>query len=230
MSNIEAVKDASFKRKQCLSPPANVTFYKPHAEGRNRVEEFLSSGFEKIFSAKTKSYMPLILETSDDVNNTTACVGIRRLEEESAFLECYLEGEIEDCLSNKLNKKIERNKVIEIGSIVSKEFGAGGWLIIAATAWLKGSGYDWAALTATDDLKKAIGKLGIELIDLVEAKPEALSVEERSNWGSYYEHNPVVYVADINEAYSQVTGDPKIMKLMGGIISYCFSLGQQRFF
>jgi len=230
MSNIETVNGTMVKERMSLSPPANVTFYKSNAEGRKRVEEYLSAGFEKSFSAKTQSFMPLIFEASDNVNNITACVGIRRLEQEKAFLECYLDDSIENFLENKFKEKIERKKIIELGSIVSSEPGSGGWLIIAMSAWLKGAGYDWAVMTATDDLKKAIGKLGIELIDLVQANPNVLSVEEQQDWGSYYENDPVVYVADVNKAYARVTDSPDIMKLMGGIVSYCYSLGQQRFF
>lgn len=230
MSDIEEVKEKTVGRREALSPPENVTFYKTNAKGRGRVEAFLSSGFKKAFSAKTSNFMPLILETSDNKNNITACVGIRRLEDELAFLECYLDTSIEIFLEHKFNEIIERNKIIELGSIVSSEPGAGGWLIIAMAAWLKGAGYEWAVLTATNDLKKAIGKLGIELIDLVPAKSTALSVEELAKWGSYYDHDPVVYATNVNEAYSKVSSNPVIMKLMGGIISYCYSLGQQRFF
>ena len=76
MSNIETVNGTMVKERMSLSPPANVTFYKSNAEGRKRVEEYLSAGFEKSFSAKTQSFMPLIFETSDNVNNITACVGL----------------------------------------------------------------------------------------------------------------------------------------------------------
>jgi hypothetical protein len=230
MSDVKEIKEVYVDTRKSLSPPANVTFYKSNAEGRGRVEAFLRDGFEKKFSAKTNSFMPLIMETSDNENNITACVGIRRLEDDLAFLECYLDTSIESFLEKKFGKSVERNKVIELGSIISNEPGAGGWLIIAMAAWLKGAGYEWAVLTATDDLKKAIGKLGIELIDLVPAKPTALSVEEQAMWGSYYDYDPVVYATNVNDGYQKVTSNPMIMKLMGGIISYCYSLGQQRFF
>ncbi len=230
MSDVEEVEEVRADVRKSLSPPANVTFYKSNAEGRDRIERYLSTGFEKSFSAKISRFMPLILETSDNENSITSCVGIRRLENELAFLECYLDSSIEKCLENKFNEIIERNKIIELGSIISSEPGAGGWLIIAMAAWLKGAGYEWAVMTATDDLKKAIGKLGIELIDLAPAKLTALSVEEQDKWGSYYDYNPVVYATNVDDAYLKVTSNPVIMKLMGGIISYCYSLGQQRFF
>lgn len=230
MTHLEKIQSDSTSEHRPLALPANVTFYPLNSFGRDKIENFLREGFKKSFTAKTRSFMPLIMETSDNKNITTACFGIRRLEEENAFLECYLDRPVEQCINDKLCLNVDRKKIIELGSIVSSEPGAGGWLIIAATAWLKGAGYEWGVLTATNDLKKSVRKLGIELIDLAQARPDALTPEELKDWGTYYDFEPVVYATDINAAYAKVTDSPLIMKLMGGIVAYCYSLGQQRFF
>lgn len=216
--------------KSISRPPANITFYKENAEGRSRAETFLRDGFKKSFSAETKSFMPLILEISDNNNKITACVGIRKIAKEAAFLETYLDEPVETYIKELAGKDVRRSKIIELGSIISAEPGSAGWLIIAGAAWLKGAGYEWATLTATDKLKRAMKKQGIDLIPMAPASAEALPLDEQGDWGTYYDHNPEVYAGNVNDAYETITKNPLIMHLMGGVISYCHSMGQQKFF
>ena len=210
--------------------PVNVAFHRPSSEGRNRVETFLKQGFYDSFQVTPTSYMPLIMETTDLNSRTTACFGIRDISESTAFLEYYLSASVEQAIAEQIGAPVDRKSIIELGSIISRTKGAGGWLIIAATAWLRGARYQWGVLTATDDLKGALAKQGVELYKLADAKLEHLPEAERNNWGSYYDHDPVVYAAPVQHTYKQFVSNPMILKTMGGLMTYCHTLGQQGIF
>ncbi len=210
--------------------PVNVAFHRPSSEGRARVEAFLKQGFYDSFHVVPGSYMPLIMETTDLNSRTTACFGLRDISETPAFLEHYLTLPVERAIAEHVGAVIDRKSVIELGSIISRTKGAGGWLIIAATAWLRGAGYQWGVLTATDDLKGALAKQGVKLYKLADAKLEDLPEAEQRNWGTYYDHGPTVYAAPVQQTYKQFVSNPMILKTMGGLITYCHTLGQQGIF
>ncbi|MGR6873756.1 thermostable hemolysin [Pseudomonas sp. HK3] len=228
---MQATEKKPTNQKQVFSPPPiSINFYTERSEDRSKVEEFLRNGFKKSFNANTQSFMPLIMETKDNNNRTSACFGIRNIQDSPAFLEHYLEKPIEQCISEVAKQPISRENVVELGSIIGSGKGAGGWLIIAAAAWLQGAGYEWGALTATNDLKKAFSKQGVSLLELADANQTRLPVNEIANWGSYYENEPVVYAIHISTLYEQFSNHPLVMQSMGGLMAYCYNLGQQGIF
>jgi hypothetical protein len=75
-----------------------------------------------------------------------AALGLRSAKDETLFLESYLDKPIENILAEKASRPIDRNRIIEIGSLASSHGGGARALIITLTAYL--SGASWAVFTA----------------------------------------------------------------------------------
>jgi hypothetical protein len=185
------------RMQPAVCQPRFVQASEPGAEHRQAAESFVSACFKQSYGAEIRHYMPLLMSLSDQHDELKAVLGFRYADQDPLFLEHYLERPIEQLLATKLKIPVDRSRLVEVGNLAVTTAGGGRWLITALTAFLSSTGSEWALFTIGPALANAFRRMGLELIDLAEARREALPTDEQPHWGSYYEQKPRVMAGNI---------------------------------
>ena len=112
------------------------------------------------------------------------------------FSEQYLDQPCDQLITQRERKLVSRHHIAELGTFAASDPGAGVDLfqILPLVAWLRG--FRYAIMTAVPDIRSLLAESGVPFVALANARPEALPVDQRARWGSYYAHGPITgYVA-----------------------------------
>jgi len=172
---------------------------------RAQAEQFIQSVFMRTYDAHIRSFMQYLIRLRyDQTDKCYSVVGYYEAGLGALFVEQYLNQSIEVELSQKTGKLVDRNSIVEVGNLA--EVGPGGArdIIIALISFLSGAGFQWGVVTAVPKLHNAFHRLGLECIDLARANPQALSTDERTSWGTYYEQQPMVQAAHLLKSYRKL--------------------------
>jgi len=165
--------------------------------------ELVRNNFSDLFAA---SVMPdpdaFVVLHRDGDDRVRACTGLNYAADgEPFFCERYLDGRVEDILSERLGIPVARDQVIQLGSLASRGPGSVIELMRAMTLVMWGMGHRYALMTATEQLASLVRKLGYgSFVELAEASPQRLTAQERELWGSYYENAPRAGVILLEDA------------------------------
>lgn len=185
------------------SSPSVIFNLKEHAESdSHEVKQFIRERFLKGHGANINHFMPRTFSLSTSQNELIAAFGLRQASNTSLFLESYLHAPIEKVLETDFNILAKRNCIVEVGNLSATHPGAARLLIIAITSLLYKESYEWVAFTSTSTIRNVFYRLGLEPIELCDAKLEQLPLEEQANWGRYYDNLPTVMVGNIEQGYS----------------------------
>ena len=179
------------------SQPRLVQTLQPGMEQRITAEGFVAACFKHHYGAEINHFMPLLMSLSDPHERLKAVLGFRHADHSPLFLENYLENPVEQLLAAKLKMPVDRSRLVEVGNLAVTSAGGGRWLITALTAYLSTTAAEWALFTIGPALCNAFKRLGLELIELADARREALPIEEQARWGSYYDQRPKVMAGNI---------------------------------
>jgi len=187
---------------------------------RDDVESFIVACFEEMHAARIHHFMPRLLSLRSRMGDMIAAFGLRSAAHSPLFLETYLGQPIEELLQARLGESVRRDQIVEVGHLSALYPGASRWLIVAVTALLYEEGYRWVAFTGTSSLRNGFHRLGLRPMVLGAATLEHLPVHERSAWGSYYDHSPVVMAGDIAHGFHMLTDGRDLSSLLrGGLAS-----------
>lgn len=190
-----------------------------HAESdRDEVECFIHCCFSAAYGAKIQRFMPRLLSLRAKGGDRIAAFGLRDAAQNSLFLEHYLDHPIEVTLRNRLRQPVRREEVVEVGNLSALYPGAARWLIVALTAMLYGKGYRWVVFTGTNTLRNGFHRLGLRPVELGAATLTHLPVEERADWGSYYDHAPMVLAGNIAHGYRSLLQQRDLSALLRSAI------------
>lgn len=167
-----------------------------HTPGRAGVEQYIAQKFAQAYGASVTEFMPVLLSLNCG-HRLSAAVGLRAAQQTGLFLEQYLDCPIEQLIGQACERPVSRAGVVEIGNLVATYRGASQLLFILLSLILAQAGFQWVAFTATAQVQKNIGRLGIRTHYLADADPRQLSPEKRQAWGSYYDSRPRVIVAEM---------------------------------
>ncbi|MCY1362884.1 Thermostable hemolysin [compost metagenome] len=142
-----------------------------------------------------------------------ACAGVTFADESRLFSEQYLANPIENVLSLRSDREVERANIVEIGSLVSHHPTAGRILVnmIPMLAWCMGA--QFLLCTATPRVRAMMASCQITFEPIEQADPSRLDNSQES-WGSYYEQRPVT-------GFIQV--DPKRSRFAAMTVSTIFT-------
>ena len=185
--------------------------------GRIRQENFINQVFKKHYNVEIEKFYPKLLSiesfnTTDSGINSginsgnkstiKAVAGVRCAADEVLFSEYYLAQDLEDELSSIFGKKMERQKIVEVGNLAPANVGQMRWLIASITAYLYSAGFEYIVFTAVPGVYNAFKRMGIPLTVMAEAKQECLPDAIKQSWGEeYYAHKPMVYAGDIAQCF-----------------------------
>jgi hypothetical protein len=170
-------------------------------ERRIQAERFVSTCFNRHYGAEIRHFMPLLMSLSDQQKRLRAVLGFRHGGHSPMFLENYLDQPAEQLLAAKLRCPVDRRRLVEVGNLAVTSAGGGRWLITALTAYLSNTSAEWALFTIGPMLCNTFKRLGLELIELAEARLESLPADERGCWGSYYQQRPRVMAGNIAQGH-----------------------------
>lgn len=186
------------------SIPSSVTFLSKLGTERTSLEQFIHDVYAKQYTADIKHYMPVLMGLKANSGSYLAALGLRFAENNSLFLEQYLDQPVEQILSSATHddvNNIPRDSIVEVGNLAAHHAGGTRWLIIALTAYLQGAGYDWVTFTSVPSLRNSFRKLGLKLYDLGPAELSRLPGSQQNDWGSYYDSQPQVMAVNVHHTY-----------------------------
>ena len=86
-----------------------------------------------------------------------------------------------------------------MGHLAATRAGEGRRLIVILGPHLAAQGFRWVVGTLTQELRSLFLRLGVAPLTLGVADPARLGAEAEQ-WGSYYDHRPVVLAGQIHQA------------------------------
>lgn len=153
--------------------------------------EVVKEKFRSSYKAIVEPSPQYFAVTLDNEERILSCAGITFADERTLFSEQYLSQPIEQLLSERLEKPIERSTIVEIGSLVSHHLTAGMIMVnmIPLLAWCMGGHY--LLCTVTPRVRQMMEDCQIVFEPLLDADPTRLANEGGKHWGSYYSKLPV---------------------------------------
>ena len=168
--------------------------------GRESVERFIHRVFARRFGARVQRFAPQLVCLRDpDSGDIVAAAGYRRASSGPLFLERYLDRPIEQSLAEPGQPSVAREGIVEVGHLASERAGEGRRLIVRLAHHLAAQDTQWVVSTLTEELRHLFVRMGITPLALGRADATALG-EQASEWGSYYEHHPVVLAGQMQPA------------------------------
>jgi len=173
-----------------------------HSPRRQEAENFIANVFAQRYNAKVSSFTPnlMVLEQEGVI---VAAAGWRSANETALFLERYLDIPIEQAMAHLAPNPIRRDRIVEVGHLAAQRPGSSIYLFRAMASYLHAAGFEWVASTATQELVGIFSKLGLPPLALAAARPERLN-GQASNWGSYYDTQPIVAAGKIKSALQRM--------------------------
>lgn len=157
-----------------------------------RTSRFIQQRYHDAFDACITVTFPELMWVCDQSGSVLAAAGVRSAEAETLFLEQYLSEPVEKSIS------VNRDRIVEIGNLVSVDKAATDLLFCALALVLERRGITHAAATGTRLLEKRMRCLGLRMTRVCEASIDKLS-GETDQWGRYYSSNPHVLVGSVAE-------------------------------
>lgn len=172
-------------------------------------EELIKSIFAREYNATVKHLPNRILAVVDD-NDRLLCAAGLRDSVSGIFSECYLDLPVEQAIEQKIGRPVPRGEILELTALAAARPGAMAVLLQGFARIGLEAGYRWGLFTATERLHRMARRIGVDLIELSEAKCDRVADPEA--WGNYYDHHPCVYA---------VEGEPAQVHLRSGLLNGC---------
>jgi hypothetical protein len=174
-----------------------------HSRDRREAEAFIRNGLGRAYGARLSRLMPELVALRRGAMIAAAC-GLRRAGAEKLYLEIYLDAPVETILQAAADRSVARADITEVGNLVISRPGYARRLIVHLAAHLYTRGSRWVVFTAVPALRNSFSRIGIPMVALGAADAGRLSAEERTRWGSYYDHSPMVTAVNVSDAFHAV--------------------------
>jgi hypothetical protein len=176
--------------------PGALRLHLPGDPRRAPIEEFIREVYRRHYGATLAAFAPVLVSLAGPDGETIAAAGYRSAAAGPLFLERYLAEPVEHALARQGGRPLTRREVVEIGHLAAGRPGAGRRLMSLLGPHLVQGRFRWGVATLTRELREVMGRMGVVPLALASADPAALA-HEAAQWGSYYDHQPVVLAAEI---------------------------------
>lgn len=166
---------------------------------RAEVESFIQGIYLARYGAHVHSFTPKLLGLKDEHGQLVAAVGYRCADTSALFLEQYFDAPIEQVMSRNAGLALSRWGLVEVAHLVALKPGQGRRMMSELGALLQSQGVIWIVSTVTRELRHLFARMGIAPLALGAADARCLG-REVQDWGSYYEHEPVVLAVQLQIA------------------------------
>lgn len=162
---------------------------------RSSLEARVRSGFGHHFNACIEGFMP-DLAVYDHVTGASGVIGIRSAADEKLFLESYLDHPVETVVHLVSGDVVERRAVVEVGQFVVDDRDIVADFFRDLVPFLLSQGFGWVCFTGTNRVRALLARIGFAGFPVTLAARERLG-ESVDQWGSYYDHEPVVIIGKL---------------------------------
>ena len=156
-----------------------------------QIKAFIATEFREHFAADVREFMPTLAGLYDDSDRLKAAVGYRAASAGPLFLEIYTNGPIEEVVRQQTGFFVPREEIVEVGSLACTGGRAAMEMVKALVPALIDEGFSWVVFTGADTVRNVFRRLHLKPVALCIANKSLLG-KRRYEWGSYYDHNPVV--------------------------------------
>lgn len=184
---------------------AALGVYLPGHPRRSAVEDFIRRVYARRYSATVTHFAPVLVALCDPDGTIVAAAGYRSGAGGPLFLEHYLDAPVQDALATHASRAPARREVVEIGHLAADRAGAGRRLMFLLGPHLAQQRFRWVVCTLTRELRQMMVRLGITPLALGPADPARLG-GDAAQWGSYYQHEPVVLAGELQPALRRLAG------------------------
>ncbi len=182
------------------APLGELEVLAPGDAGRAGVEHFIAGVYARRFGARVSQFAPHLVGLRDLHSGAwVAAAGFRQADQSPLFLERYLDAPVEHMLSRHRGRPVARQGIVEVGHLSASRPGAGRLLIPLLGQHLARQSTQWVVSTLTQELRHLFIRLGVTPIALGQADPAAVG-PDAADWGTYYEHHPVVLAGRLDAA------------------------------
>ncbi len=196
---------------------------------RTRLERHIHATYARAYDANVTDFMPVLIALETAEGELHGVMGLRGADCEPLLLEHYLDEPIESVLGKRLQRKISRGRIVELGNLAAGSPGAARILVMALNAYLQGAGFQWVTFTAVPTLKNVFRRLGLDLLELAPADPARLG-ERAKEWGRYYDSHPTVMAGDIRYGFNRLNTllkQEQVQTLLGQLWFQALTQGRQ---
>lgn len=176
-------------------PAPRLQVHGTASPGREQVERFVAAVYQQRFGAVVRQFAPVLVSLHDEQDERVAAAGYRSAQLGPLFLERYLPSPVQALLPAMPS----REGIVEVGHLAAVRAGEGRRLISLLGPHLASQGFEWAVSTLTQELRNLLVRMGVAPLALGVADP-ALLGEQAAQWGSYYEHKPLVLAGRLDAA------------------------------
>lgn len=166
---------------------------------RAEVESFIQSIYLERYGAHVHTFTPILLGLKDEHGQLVAAVGYRCADANALFLEQYFDAPIEQVMSRNAGVALPRLGLVEVAHLVALRPGQGRRMMSELGVLLQSKGVIWIVSTVTRELRHLFSRMGIVPLALGVADARCLGCDVQ-DWGSYYEHEPVVLAVQLQIA------------------------------
>lgn len=196
----DTIADAPCETPSPVLP--QLCIHEPGDPRRGAVEDFIRHVYAQRYGAEVRQFAPTLVSLCDD-GVLVAAAGYRSAGSGPLFLERYFNAPIESLLTLPPDSAPPRDRIVEIGHLSAARAGEGRRLIRMLALHLQSLPYEWVVSTMTTGLRQMFLRLGITPLALGVADPQALGAEA-AQWGSYYDHHPIVLAGQLHHALGQM--------------------------
>lgn len=166
-----------------------------HAVGdprRAEVEQMIRSVYRERYQARVPQFAPVLVSLSEGegLHERVVAAAGYRVASSPLFLERYLDRPVEQLIGVD-GAYPERSRIVEVGHLAAIQSGQGRRLILQLAQHLAGLQVEWVVSTLTEELRQLFNRMGVTPLALGAADPARLGTAA-ADWGSYYDHRPVV--------------------------------------
>lgn len=179
----------------------------PGEAQRPAVEALIRRVYAERYGARVGTLAPVLVSLQDpevepgEPPRVVAAAGYR-FAGQPLFLERYLDAPVEQLLA-RAGAPVPRERIVEVAHLAAERNGEGRRLILCMAQHFAKLPVDWVVSTLTAELRALFARMGIAPLALGLADPARLDGQV-AEWGSYYDHHPVVLAGHLPLALRRI--------------------------
>jgi len=190
-------------------PDSSLVRYRSASPERQRIEQFIADEYRRHFDARLTEFMPTLTGLYSPDGTLEAAAGYRAAADGPLFLEAYTNEPVEQLLRELKGLDVSRDRIVEVGSLACRGGRAAMEMVAALVPALIEEGFSWVVFTGADTVRNVFRRLQLKPVALCIANKTVLG-EKQHQWGSYYDHNPIVMAGPIAEGI-------RVLSPLGGV-------------
>ena len=185
-------RTSSAPREYARTPPEyRIVACDRNDARRAAAEAFVRTRFLRSHGAHISTFMPTLLLLTDADGELAAVAGFRSAAHEPLFLERYLPAPIEQALTSRIGRQVQRAAIVEVGNFAALDSRRAGVLMSFMPAYFLEGSARWLVFTATASIRRILCAMGGRCVEVGSADGACVS-GGADEWGRYYSADPRV--------------------------------------